>query len=210
MGKSGNLFIPKAWRLQQLALNQINQSIIFNLTHLSDIIAEFLQVHKLKNPYVCLAFAQNHIWDDCRWYSIDEPIHNHSIAKTVVWNYTPVYNNYDEQKHLFYLFGLRREILFQYQLLALKVPFYCCTITAKNRALLYLLNFLNHPLSVDTLAQITTTQELSEYCSNVCNEYQYHTLFEPSELFSHLFSQEKELILASLGLLLLGVHHELQ
>ncbi len=210
LGKASNVFIPKAWAVKSLGLNQINQSIIFNLTHLSEIISDFLQAHKLKNPYVSLAFAENHIWEDCRWHTADEPPHDPAIAQKVIWNYAPLYANYQEQKHFFYLFGLRREILFQYQLLALKVPFHCCTITSKNRALLYMLSFLNQPLADQHIKQIKTVQELASYCNTLCNAYGSDALFEPNAHFSQLFSKEKELILASAGLFLLGTHHELQ
>lgn len=92
--------------------------------------------------------------------------------KNLVWADTPIFQNSQaDQQH--YVCGIRRELLFQYQLLAIKHKLNVTCITTSNQALLY----SYHALSPDTInqnctipediASLVPTQSLDKICSHV-------------------------------------------
>lgn len=206
-----SLFIPKAWKSKQLDSLQVNQSVIFNPTFLKSVIEDFLIVNNLKNAYIALGLSNTMIWEYC-YISFKEQPTSDSFSNalpSLIWNYAHLGKN-DFQENFFYLFGITREILFQYQLLALSVPFNCSTITSHNRALLYVMSFFEQPI-FKTTGFPNTINQLSDHCMHVFDCFGHEEFFvDTSESFCDFFKKEKEAILASLGLFLLGKQYELQ
>jgi hypothetical protein len=208
--KKPYIVIPQAWSMKLLDSFQIKNSIIFNPTYLAEVIEEFFSSHGLKNVFVSIALADNLIWERCCWISQEQPTTDHldHSARTLVWNYAHLMTDLEQKKHCFYLFGIAREVLFQYQLLALKVPFNCCTITSKNRSLLYVASLLNQPPTSHTGYDDVTM--VTDHCMKFIDTYGSEKLFDASKSFYDFFQNEKEAVITSLGLFLLGSHHELR
>lgn len=203
---------PKAWEVQNLDSLQIEHGIIFNPTVVTEIILEFFKKNKLKNCFVSFALSDTMIWESCCWILQEKPTSDHLPyeAKTLVWNYMQLWSNEHSNKKLFYVFGLTREVLFQYQLLALKVPFNCNTITSKNRALLHAISALNQlKISPDIFSG--TLEQISDYCLAAFDLCDYKNIFmDGSDDFYTFLQEEKESMLISLGLFLLGKNYELR
>lgn len=201
--------VHKAWEVKNLDCLQIEHGIIFNPTHVTEIIAEFLKKNRLKNCFVSIGLSETMVWERCCWILQEQPTSDHLCheARTLVWNYTQLSRSESSDKKLFYLFGIAREIVFQYQLLALNVPFNCSTITSKNRALLYALSWFNRLMLPVSFSG--TVEQLRDHCLTAFEGYDYKKIVEGSDNFYEFLNEEKEAAIASLGLLLLGKNYEL-
>lgn len=195
--------IPRAWLMKPLDTLQVEDAVIFNLTFLVQTIAEFLKEHGLKNAFVNVGLAQGMV-DEALWWRSQKDFTVDDIAEQgLVWNYTHVVSDDDAHKHLFYKFGVAREILFQYQLLALQVPCRILCITSKKRALLHAISSLQQTSLSPTLFS-DDLMNFSSCCTTVLDLFGYETIFEAPPSFKDFFEEEKEVVGAALGLFLLG------
>lgn len=204
--------VPRAWDLKFYDSYQGNYSAIFNPTFLALVLTEFLKQHAIKNPFICIGLGDTMIWEQCCWLAKEQPTCHDmkSPLRTLIWNYAHIGSRNDKTEHFFYLFGLTREVLFQYQLLALNIPFSCRTITAKNRALLYVpCTHSQGALSFDTLVS-DQIQVVTNHCLAALEGHGYNNFFEASQPFYDFFVKEKDAVIASLGLFLLGKNYEFQ
>ncbi len=205
------VFVPHAWHIEPLDCLQVEQGTIYNPTFLAQIIAQFLATHSIKNPIICIGLNQKMVWERCVWIENEHPTSDEIAheARSLIWNYTYLGKNQSYQKHLFYLFGIAREILFQYQLLALQVPFTCSTITTATRALMHTTSCVQQ-LDHFNFSTVELS-EITQHCIQFFDAYNAEQLFETSSSkFFELFQKEKSMLLASIGLFLLGKSYELQ
>lgn len=206
--KNSGMFFPKAWAMHSLDYLQAEKPIIFNLTFFQKVIADFLQKNKIHNAFIAVGVSGTILWEQCSWVKFDEQpsIKNFfSQPNTLIWDYIFLQRNEYSHEQLFYLFGIVREVLFQYQLLALSVPFNCAVITSGNFALLYALSMIaqkplqSHQGAFDNPERITT------YCLDFFEQHGYQKLFgDDSVQFYDFYKQQKEAILTAVGLFLLG------
>jgi hypothetical protein len=209
--KNSLKIIPKAWEVSNLDSLQIERGIIFNPTVVAEFITQFFKKNNLKKCFVSVGLADTLLWEHCCWIIQERPTIDHLPyeARTLVWNYAQLWSDENSYKKLFYLFGLPREILFQYQLLSLRVPFHCCTITAKNRALLYAISAI-YRVNIAPDFFSGNLEHLSNYCLELFDRLGYEKIFEKSDIFYQFLQEHKESMIASLGLFLLGKNYELQ
>lgn len=202
--------MPQAWSITPLDAFQVNHTVIFNPTFISQVVTDFLKKNGILNAFVSIGLSEAMIWEHCCWTEKEQPM-EHALAhqgRPLIWNYVYVSSNEDKSQHLFYLFGLSREVLFQYQLLALTIPFNCRTITSKNRALLHATNENIPLLYTNEIPEQVSL--LAKHCLKKIDTFDYKDLFEASEQFYEFLIEEKEAVFASLGLFLLGKSYELQ
>jgi hypothetical protein len=197
------LLIPRAWAVKPLDAMQAEGPVIFNLTFFVQAISEFLQAHNLKNAFMSIGLAEGMLWEQLRWVENRNPALQEVVSSqdALVWNYTHVVSNEYADKHPFYMFGVAREILFQYQLLALQVPCNIICITSKKRALL-------HAIALNQISLSPTLSDelelFSRCCATMLDLFDYEAVFENSSHFKTFFEEEKEAVCAALGLFLLG------
>lgn len=102
-------------------------------------ITDFIHHYGLTKPYVSLCFAQGHgVYEHVVAIEQSNPKLQHfahlKLANLCV-DYTFLHSN-DTGQFVFYVAGMHKEILFQYQLLALKLKLTLVTITTATQAFL--------------------------------------------------------------------------
>jgi hypothetical protein len=181
-----------AFQKHSFLQSELSEGIIFNPTKLQRLIRAFLQATKTDQSFVAIALQGTVLHEE--FISFD-PHHEVSVdlAKKIkqshVWNFNFLPS--DHQQHI-YLFSMRREILMQYQLLALLTPFQCCLITSTTRGIIELLQSVQFDFSANV-------SEILHIRSKALDAY------VPSSLrLMKNMSEEKETIAFHVGLFLLG------
>ncbi len=102
-------------------------------------ITDFVRCYGLKQPYVSLCFAQgNSVYEHVVAVEQSNPQPHHFAhlkLANLCFDYTFLHSN-DTGQFVFYIAGIRKEIIFQYQLLALKLKLTLVTITTATQAFL--------------------------------------------------------------------------
>jgi hypothetical protein len=102
------------------------------------ILRTFLQENKVQNAFVALGLQGGVLQEQLISFEKngDAPIDvAKKIAPSKVWNFYFLPRQLHDQQQV-YFFSMAREIIMQYQLLALSTPFNCCLISSTLRALL--------------------------------------------------------------------------
>lgn len=176
-----------------LTRSEFHQGIIFNSSALKKYIASFLTHHAQGPCYVAIGIEGAAIHERIvpversALSSFDGALH---IGSSLVWNAIVMPTHTYEHAHV-YLFGMKREHLMQYQLLALQTSFSCCLVSSINGAVTSLHN--------TTQEWPTSLSQLNSYRSHALEQYLKQ---QPS---MHLLKHEKTAINAGhVGLFLLG------
>lgn len=130
--------IQKHFQKIPLSRSEVYAGIIFNQTNLKKSIRNFLHKHSLLHAFVALGLQGTLLREEiiCIEHNGDVPIDiAKKIAPTRVWNFHFLPRLHTDKQQL-YFFSMAREIIMQYQLLALVTPFNCCLISSSMRALL--------------------------------------------------------------------------
>lgn len=182
----------RAFQKHSLLRSELSEGTIFNPTKLQQLIRVFLQETKAHQNFVAIALQGTALHEE---FIACDPHHESSIdlAKKVtsshVWNFNFLPSDHHKQ---IYLFSMRREILMQYQLLALLTPFQCCLITSTTRTLMELLQSAH----IDFAANVS---EIFQVRSKALDAYVPGALCLMENM-----SEEKETIAFHVGLFLLG------
>jgi hypothetical protein len=178
-----------------LARSEFHQGIIFNSSALKKYIAPFLTHHAEGSCYVAIGIEGSAVHERIvpierdALASFDGAQH---IPSSLVWNAIVMPTHAHEHAHV-YLFGMRREHLMQYQLLALQTSFSCCLVSSINGAIT--------ALNSATQEWPTALPSLNTYRSHALEQYLTH------QSGIHLLNHEKKEINAGhVGLFLLGKH----
>lgn len=152
---------------------EVEKHIIFNPTRIGSHLHALLCEQCLCNTDIRISIEKPIIFETI----IDS--HNSSIEelygpqlKNMVWEDVPIFQN-SQSKSMLYVCGISRELLFQYQLLAIKHKLNVTCITTSNLALLSMIHALSTDITdqncqrVEDIASIIPMQSLHKICSNI-------------------------------------------
>lgn len=180
--------IVHAYYEVHLDRNELYNTRIFNHSRILHEITTFLNQHALNHSYVLFALSGSGLYETIVDHAAVQDSHNE--LSTLVWD------TYDIIPTYYYRAGIAREILFAYQLLALKAQLNCLAITTLCQTLIAVHDYYRQPCSLPdgTLTSQTLQQEL---------ENTYHSLCSSMHVPPHLHIETRSL-LSSVGLFLLG------
>ena len=195
MFESARVTHQKACETIILARAEWHQGIIFNMTAVQNYIASFLTRTVKNSCYVALGFEGAALYETIIMMERDALASfdgTRVVPHNVVWNTMMLPSTHDQVP--LYLFGMQREHLMQYQILALQTPFSCCVLSSLNGALTAL-HQNNSDLSRATLSALKThrTHALEQF---LMQQTTMHTLTDVN----------KEINAGHVGLFLLGKH----
>lgn len=152
---------------------ELEKQIIFNPTQIGKHLHCLLCEQSLCNADIRISMAGPTMFESIASDS-EVPIEETygTQLKNMVWQDMPIFQH-SQLKNLTYICGISRELLFQYQLLAIKHKFNITCITTSNIALLSIYHALsptdtrhNCP-SLDDIASLIPTQFINRLCSHV-------------------------------------------
>lgn len=201
----GNLasFSMRAYKCYRPDYTLCSKNALYSISYMSDSIRDFLRSNKLEHAFVLLSFCSEALHEN--FYSIERDASylskNDSQDGSLVWNSCVLDISHEKSAQAFYyVYGLTRSQILQYQIAALRSPFNCVFMTSVNRALLQLLWFMQGN-KIASGVIIENTLNFSSVFSSFL------------ELFDHkkapeMAWQEKEALCAAMGLHLLGEQYE--
>jgi len=176
---------------------------LFNPTRLQEYIRSFLTMHALKDPFVVISLKGPGVFE--HWISFgsatpseDRFLQTVPDLKNTLWDYRYLYPTQDG-KFMFYVCGIKRELLFQYQLLALSLRLNLIALTTEQMALLQLYKFSHTKQAPQAQLETDMRKHNNQLESSFhSQDITRHVMINPS-LVSNL---EKELpyLLKTLGL----------
>ena len=178
-----------------LERSEFHQGIIFNGAALKKYIASFLAKYAHDVCYVAIGIEGTYMYEHmlsverASLASFDGAQH---VPPSLVWNAIVMPTHAHEHAHV-YLFGMKREHLLQYQLLALQTSFSCCLMSSINGAVTALYNEAHEwPTTIEALK------------THRIHALEHYTVRQSG---IHLLHHEKKEINAGhVGLFLLGKH----
>lgn len=204
--KKEKVLRAKAWQKYTFDTLCINSKAMYNCSYLVACIRNFIQTHNLSQAYVSCGLSEEIVWEHYYWHEQDN--HNaddfFSHASNSLWNYCVVSNNYHEKKNLLYAYGMQRSLLFQFQILALLVPFNCVFMSSVSRALLQVI-FNNKELPRAFLYD--QGLPCKEHYKKLIDSFEY-TFLSNASAFHDFLQHEKESLYAAIGLFDLGKNYE--
>jgi len=130
----------KAYHTEKLENLELEQLIIFNPSHIGSVIKQFLKFNNIKNPFTffCLngpTIVEQFVPAESATPDPDQfpLVHKNNL----IWDYTYLYST-DNGQFMFYVSGIKREQLFQYQLLAINNQLNLISVTSDTMALINL------------------------------------------------------------------------
>ncbi len=193
----------KAYQTNKLENLELERLLIFNPSRISSMIQSFLKKHNLKNSYSVFCLSGPCVKEQfvtSQFCALDKVSQYENRAQYVVdmdhliWDYVYLYPK--DERFVFYVAGIRPEIIFQYQLLALHNKLKLISISSETMGLLAL--YKKCKGTEFRHSQLGT--ELTQYNNNVLN------LFDENMLSTIIHDNNTELplnsptLLSSLGL----------
>jgi len=136
-------FRLKAFQTKKIENLELEQLIVFNPSLIGRFIKQFLNINKIKNPFTHFCLNGPSIIEQFVPVETATPTPDQfhlKKNKNCIWDYTFLYPTYNGQ-FIFYASGIKREKLFQYQLLAMKNKLNLISITTATMALLNLYHY---------------------------------------------------------------------
>lgn len=134
-------FVLHAYRaIQNVALD----TYIYNMSFFEKQIKAFIASYKLENAFFVLSIAGPKIEERLVHLKKATPSHAdfiHLGLQKFVWDFTYLYTH-EQGESVFAISGIQRELLFQYQFLALKLNINLVTITTPMHSLLHLYRYV--------------------------------------------------------------------
>jgi len=138
----------KGYQITELDNLELERLIIFNPSRISTLIQHFVSTHQLKNAFVLFCLSGPSVIGQFISFNTATPdpeqFASHNKNKSIqdkptwdklIWDYVYLYPT-DNGQFMFYAAGIKRELIFQYQLLALRNNLNLITITPAAIALL--------------------------------------------------------------------------
>ncbi|HZW60631.1 MAG TPA: hypothetical protein VFF04_00215 [Candidatus Babeliales bacterium] len=201
--KYGNVEL-QAYRNIPLTSFEYAHAIVFNPTLLKKYISQFLSEHKLTHAFVAISIAGPSITESIVEVSklspepADFPFPK---LKKLLWDYRYLYP--DDNRFAFYVCGISRQLLAQYQLLSLSIPINLIAITTQRIALLQV--YRQQYGAAFRHAQLARDIQL--------HNNDVHSLFSQDTIRRHLhikpslminLQEQQSALLVSFGLFLMG------
>lgn len=140
--------ILKSYQTTALENLELERLIVFNPSHISQIIHSFLEKHQLANAFALFCLSGPSVKEqfitletatpDPEQFELPDKnkfTWDKLVWDNLVWDYTYLYPTQDG-KFTFYAAGITRELLFQYQLLALRTHLNLIAVTPATIGLL--------------------------------------------------------------------------
>lgn len=180
--------------------SEYKEARLYNITLLKKQINAFFKKYALENSFVSISLAGSGLTEKILSISTELPQEDN---KKLVWDYMLIQYNQATRKYHYYLCGVTREQLFQYQLLALLTPYNCIKIIPQRVALLYACTHLfPHQQQTTPINNHASLQKFIHYCIDQCD---ITSLLAGAELID---PQEKLYLVESFGLFLSGAGNE--
>lgn len=130
----------KRYPLDNLELEQLT---VFNPTHIKQCITEFLQSNTIRHAFVAFGLSGPGMKETIATVSSASPQPDDFNLRTtdLLWDFCYLYPK-DHGQFAFYVYGIPRHVLFQYQLLAIATPLNLTKITPVRAALFHAYTFL--------------------------------------------------------------------
>ncbi len=135
---SGAPFVLKAYQRVDLHNLELEQLIVFNPTKLKRIVYTFLQKHAAQHAFIACTLRGPHLFEKYITMQNQKPKHRDFALpelNSLVWDYRVVYPT-DHGKSVFYVAGLPRTLIAQYQLFAIAAQLHMTTLIPEQMALL--------------------------------------------------------------------------
>lgn len=145
---------------------EIIQGYIFNPTNIACILRLFLQKNSARATSVAIALAGTAIQEHIMHVAADQQPDFSCVPQHHIWNSLSWHHNH---KKYIYTFSTSRELLMQYQLLAITTPFFCCLMSSITRCLLE--SVPAHDLVPEHLHNISAYQHYLATCVNIQNDF---------------------------------------
>ena len=195
----------KSFPLEHLELERL---VIFNPSHISTIIQSFLDEHRLQNTCALFCLSGPSLKEQvvtCETATFcPKKMANTTDFKLpewegIIWDHSYLYPSHDG-KYVFYIAGITRELLFQYQLLAMQNHLNLTAISPETMGLLNL-------YKIHKGAQFRHSQlgiELSRHNNDITKMFNEKTLHDVANFGASkvITENHKPALLASLGLFL--------
>lgn len=144
---------------------EIQNGVIFNQTAMKRVFKAFFIENKLHNAFVAFALQGEAVQEELISFDTHGEVpfdRAKKIAPLKVWNFHFLPSS-SPSKQKVYFFSLAREVILQYQLLALSIPVRCCFISSILRASLEL-------MQSNESSECATLGELKQQATNVLKE----------------------------------------
>ena len=155
-GKKHEPYELKAYKHLLFEVHQKASLAIYNPTRLSSLISTFLEVHDLRDAFIVIALSGDGLVE--KQIMLPKPAVNLNSIEgkdALVWNYYCLQEQTGTNQAPWYTCGLKQELLFQYQLLAIKARLNVIQITTPTMALLKAYKFLKQGKAAYNKAHIT-------------------------------------------------------
>jgi hypothetical protein len=133
----------KAYQTTELDNLELEHLLIFNPSRISSYIQQFLAKNQITNPFALFCLNGPTVFEQFIPVENASPLpQQFSIPNrnNLIWDYVYLYPTHNGQS-TFYVAGMKRELLFQYQLLAIRNQLNLIIITASTMALLNLYKY---------------------------------------------------------------------
>ncbi len=124
--------------------DSIYKTMIYNSSFLEQQIQSFIVTYRLENAFFSLCIADNHIEERLVKLKKSSPTTTdfaHLGLHKLVWDYSYLYAH-EQGEFVFAVSGIKRELLFQYQLLALSLGINLITLTTPFNPLVALYRYM--------------------------------------------------------------------
>ncbi len=179
----------------------ISNLTIFLLSYVKKTFETFFTTHKLHHAYTLFSLVPPGIHERIIGLHSEKPQDHHmqqhgESRKKLILDYISLGYNQASEKTYYYVCGITREQLFQYQLLAMMLPLNCIAIIPQRFALLNAsTHFFPESTAIGSITNHASLQNYLNYCLLSAN-------FEKK--ISCAQSLEKKVLMEIFGLLLLG------
>src|SRR5579859_6455735 len=146
----------KAYKHLLFEVHQKASLTIHNPTRLSSLISTFLEVHDLRDAFIVIALSGDGLVE--KQVMLPKPtvsLQQFEGNNSMIWNYYCLQDQTEINQAPWYTCGLKQELLFQYQLLAIKARLNVIQITTPTMALLKAYKFLKQGKAIYNKAHIT-------------------------------------------------------
>ena len=182
---------------------------LHNPSQFTSILNTFLKKHHLKNAFVYLSVSGPQVVEDFVSLATASPQKKdfpQDKIKNCMWDFNYLYTN-EASRGIFYMCGIKRESLAQFQLCAIKLGINLIAITTPTYALLRTYKTLSGP----AFRHSKLAQDMKLHAHHVENMISYDSIQRLLHVPLHCSIktlQEKNALAVSLGLFLLGTTNE--
>lgn len=198
-------FTLQAYKWYRPDYTLCSKNTVYSISYISDSIRDFLKSNKLEHAFILLGFCSQVLYEN--FYCIDRDaqclLQLSPEDTSLVWNSCVLDMALEKSSQAFYyLYGLKRSQILQFQIAALLAPFNCIFITSVARALLQLLWMIQGNKTVFQ-AVIDNTLDFKLLFPS------FITLLNHKKNTQDQYAQEElEVLCIAMGLHLLGEHYE--